>query len=136
MYALGDKYDIPSLKTQACASFTKRIDELGALPLDFVDVYRAVVESTPVGDTGLRGALARVCALHVEQIGGGGEEEEGKWVEALEGDGRMVLEVLRRVGRRGELGKRVNRGDLDPLSGYSWIWDGPRWPGDVVDRRN
>ncbi|KAG7002067.1 hypothetical protein G7Y79_00029g063630 [Physcia stellaris] len=100
MYALGDKYDIPSLKTQACASFTKRIDELGALPPGFVDVYRAVCECTPVGDTGLRGALARACAVHVGQIGGE-EEEEGKWVEALEGDGRMVLEVLRRVGRRG-----------------------------------
>ena len=35
--------------------------------------------------------------------GGGVCEEERKWAEVLEGDGRMVFEVLRAVARRVEV---------------------------------
>ena len=90
-------------------------------------VYRAVCDATPQGDDGLRALLARVCAEHIGQIVGGGDEEEGKWVEALEEDGGMVLEVLRRLGRRGEgcaLGKMAVRGDAYPWRVHSFSWGG------------
>ena len=65
MYALADKYIVPSLKESAKAHFSKYVDDVVIYKLDFfvhlkegfLMTLRIIYRSTPSSDRGLRDAL-------------------------------------------------------------------------------
>lgn len=65
MYAVGEIYDIPSLKALAARNFDRDVDH--AFPR-FPAAVRAIYETTPDSDRGLRDRALRVCAAHAVEL--------------------------------------------------------------------
>ncbi|KAF4541509.1 BTB/POZ domain containing protein [Lasiodiplodia theobromae] len=65
MYAVGEIYDIPSLKALAARNFDRDVDH--AFPR-FPAAVRAIYETTPDSDRGLRDRALRVCAAHAAEL--------------------------------------------------------------------
>ncbi|KAL0258082.1 hypothetical protein SLS55_007253 [Diplodia seriata] len=65
MYAVGEIYDIPALKRLATANFERDVDH--RFPR-FPAAVRAVYETTPASDRGLRDVALRVCAIHARDL--------------------------------------------------------------------
>ncbi len=67
VYALADKYDIPTLKSLAKSKFGAVAWQIWPHE-DFSTVIQEVFESTPSSDTGLRGIVTEVCIKHLDEI--------------------------------------------------------------------
>lgn len=67
VYAIADKYDIPTLKKLAEIKFRNLAYSLWPHH-DFPAVVKSAYESTPDNDEGLRGVVASICADHVEDM--------------------------------------------------------------------
>ncbi|EKG09370.1 BTB/POZ-like protein [Macrophomina phaseolina MS6] len=65
VYALGEIYDIPGLKKLAIQSFEREANH--TFPL-FPAAVRAVYETTPQSDRGLRDVVLRVCAANTNEL--------------------------------------------------------------------
>lgn len=65
MYAVGEIYDIPSLKALAARNFDRDVNH--AFPR-FPAAVRAIYETTPDSDRGLRDRALRVCAAHAAEL--------------------------------------------------------------------
>ena len=84
--------------------FNIRINNLGALPLKFPSVYRAICNLPPETGKGLKQFVAQKCAQHIQQIlasknqkGVGsrpGLETHDTWTDVLGDDGDMTFSLL------------------------------------------
>ena len=59
MYIIGDKYDIPTLRSAAKQRFKKLVDS-HAQELAIIPLIKAIYEGTSAGDDGLRGTIIKV----------------------------------------------------------------------------
>ena len=67
VYALGDKYDVPSLKTTALRKFDK-LSSSAWKNAEFPRVVEMVFESTPDSDMGLRNIVTDIIFRHGEDF--------------------------------------------------------------------
>ena len=67
VYAIADKYDIPELKDLAKEKFHGQIEEVWPHE-DLSSVVKAVYQTTPTGDMGLRQIIIDACSAHFEDI--------------------------------------------------------------------
>lgn len=65
MYAVGEIYDIPGLKKLAVQNFEKEVNH--SFPR-FPAAVRAIYETTPQSDRGLRDVVLRVCAANAKEL--------------------------------------------------------------------
>ena len=65
VYAIAEKYDIPTLKSLAICKFEDLAVHFTLYP-DFTSIIREVYESTPESDKGLRSIVIRLCIDNVE----------------------------------------------------------------------
>ncbi|KAF4312224.1 BTB/POZ-like protein [Botryosphaeria dothidea] len=65
MYAVGEIYDLPGLKKLAIQNFEKEVNH--TFPR-FPAAVRAIYETTPHSDRGLRDVILRVCAANAKEL--------------------------------------------------------------------
>ena len=92
VYALGDKYDIPGLRTLAKSKFDLHSSSSWHED-DILDVSGAVYKYTPV-DPGLRDTMAQVCARYSDVL-----MKNSRFRAVLEEDGTMAFDVLSTISR-------------------------------------
>lgn len=67
VYAIADKYDIPTLKELAASKFENLAQNTWP-QYDFPAVVKAVYDSTSANDQGLRGIVHSICAKYVGDV--------------------------------------------------------------------
>ncbi len=67
VYAIADKYDIPTLKKLAEIKFRSLAYSIWPHH-DFPAIVKSAYESTPDNDEGLRGIVTSICADHIEDV--------------------------------------------------------------------
>jgi hypothetical protein len=88
VYAIADKYDIPSLKRLAKERFESWAKKNWARE-DFSDIVREIFESTPTSDRGLRDIVIRIVALHADVL-----TKKDEFRRLIEEDGDLGLSTL------------------------------------------
>ena len=111
VYAVADKYDIPSLKAIAKSKFDMQIGNMWPVPR-LPNIANEVFSSTPCNDRGLRDVILKLCVSHAAEIVNESfsntsinsssysnvelsaqEEEELTWNDVLRKDGVLVTEI-------------------------------------------
>ncbi|KAL8823987.1 MAG: hypothetical protein Q9191_005384 [Dirinaria sp. TL-2023a] len=91
MYAVGDKYDIPALKTLAKDKFAAGLGPNWDIAT-FLEVLETAYTNTPASDRGLRDCLAPVLLEHKNEL----HEHEGfaGLIKNNLGDGEFAMDVI------------------------------------------
>ncbi|KAL1969168.1 hypothetical protein VTN77DRAFT_422 [Rasamsonia byssochlamydoides] len=104
VYAIAEKFGIPSLKDEVKTMFTSQVKETWNSE-DFPPAVAEVYATTPQTDRGLRDVVTDVACEHIKDL-----LKKEDFVQAvLEGDG-FVIDLLSRLNDKLELQKRFSGG--------------------------
>ena len=67
VYSIADKYDIPTLKSQAVEKSRKSVETCWSMD-DFPHAIREIYSSTPGNDRGLRDLVVKIACEHMETL--------------------------------------------------------------------
>lgn len=116
MYAVGEIYDLPGLKKLAVHNFER---DVNATFPRFPAAVRAIYETTPASDRGLRDVVLRVCAQHARDLMQKPPFED--MMDELGVFGRELARTLADRGAAGAVGGSTNGGG--PPGGKTVIVD-------------
>ena len=110
VYSLADKYDIKGLKVLARFNF-RRVDCCTAWQCeDFLNIVRAVLNTTPDNDSGLRDMVSCICARHIDEV-----LADETWNDFLADNGALGLSIFK-VARQYSIAEAQDlKGDLRNL---------------------
>jgi len=115
MYAMADRYDIPSLSVVAKAKLAARVREIWPIP-GLPEIANEVFTSVPACDRGLKDIVLQICVSHATEIvnqltskhpandrahnSAGSSEEESEelcWSNVLTNNGDLTIDMLTHV---------------------------------------
>lgn len=113
VYALADRFDIPSLRILANKKFVGSVDSQPWPPSDFEAATLEVIHSTPSNDSLLRKTISNLCARHLDEMKHPDDESEHEkqpqqidkksWKKMLGEDTDFTWDVIEQMAELAEM---------------------------------